>query len=147
MGIRKAQISDGEKISELLDQLGYPQTTSFINEKIEFMLRCPDALLFVYEYEGRVAAFISMHFIPQIALEGDFARISYFAVDTQYRSQGIGHEILEFCSKLAWERKCDRIEVHSHKRRTDAHRFYLREGFEESPKHFFKSLIYEVEPE
>jgi len=147
MGIRKARISDGNTIITLLDQLGYPQTNFFINEKIERLLECPDAQLLVYELAGQVAAFISLHFIPQIALEGDFARISYFAVDSAYRSQGIGHEMLDFCFELARERKCDRFEVHSHTRRTGAHRFYLREGFEESPKHFFKMLVYEVEPE
>jgi GNAT superfamily N-acetyltransferase len=43
-------------------------------------------------------------------------------------------------STLARERSCDRIEVHCHSRRTDAHRFYERQGYEESPKYFTKSL-------
>ncbi|PEE36729.1 GNAT family N-acetyltransferase [Bacillus pseudomycoides] len=100
----------------------------------------PDEELLVYEDNERVIAFISLHFIPQFALKGDFARISYFAVDTTIRSKGIGREIEEFCTDLAKKRNCDRIEVHCHSRRIDAHRFYSRQGFTESPKYFMKMI-------
>jgi GNAT superfamily N-acetyltransferase len=46
----------------------------------------------------------------------------------------------EYVVMLAKERGCDRIEVHCHSRRTDAHRFYSRQGYEESPKYLMKRL-------
>ncbi len=141
MGIRKAQPGDGNTISALLDQLGYPSTNSFIEDKIVQITNSPNAHLLVYEHDEQVVALVSLQFIPQIALEGDFARISYLVVDSSYRSQGIGHEILEYCTKLARERKCDRMEVHSHARRTEAHRFYEAEKFKESPKYLIKMLV------
>lgn len=140
MGIRKAKVDDWKAISELLNQLGYPNTEIFMKEKIEQFLIHPDEELLVYEDSERVVAFISLHFIPQLALRGDFARISYFAVDTEIRSKGIGRKIEEFCADLAKERSCDRIEVHCHSRRIDAHRFYSRQGFIESPKYFIKMI-------
>lgn len=140
MGIRKAKVEDWEAISELLNQLEYLHTETFIKEKIEKLLIHPDEELLVYEDNGRVIAFISLHFIPQLALKGDFARISYFAVDTTIRSKGIGREIEKFCTDLAKKRNCDRIEVHCHSRRIDAHRFYSRQGFTESPKYFMKMI-------
>lgn len=140
MGIRPVKIEDHNRISELLEQLGYPGTAPFIAEKIARMIDSPDEYLLVYEIEGVVQALISLHFIPQVALPGDFARISYFIIDERFRGQGVGKEMLEHCIDLAKQRRCDRFEVHSHSRRTGAHRFYAREGFEESPKYLIKIL-------
>ncbi len=142
MGIRRAQIDDWKEISHLLNQLDYPGTESFMRDKIEKLLKHPDEELLVYEYEGNVIAFISLHFIPQIALKGDFARISYFAVDKTVRGKGIGRQIEEHCCQLARDRGCDRIEVHCHSRRSDAHRFYFRQDFIESPKYLIKKISY-----
>jgi len=90
--------------------------------------------------DGRILGFISLHFIPQIALEGDFARISYFAVHERARGGGIGQALEEYCVKLARERGCELIEVHCHTRRERAHAFYYRQVYEESPKYLIKRL-------
>ncbi len=140
MPIRKATLADSSKIQDLLQQMEYPDTGNFIQKKMEILLLHPDEALFVYEASGEVLAFISIHFIPQLALEGDFARISYFAVDETARSKGIGKEMEAYCVALAQERNCDRIELHSHSRRTEAHRFYNRQGYTEVPKYLVKSL-------
>ena len=138
--IRPAIPADAPAISALLTQLGYPGTTEFLPQKLIKMLEHPDEILLVAEIEDQVIAFISFHIIPQIALPGDFARISYFAVDALAQSQGIGKTIEEYCTSLAQARQCDLIEVHCHSRRTDAHRFYFRQGYEESPKYLIKKL-------
>ncbi|KOR77078.1 hypothetical protein AM232_00230 [Bacillus sp. FJAT-21352] len=140
MGIRRANIKDWKAISDLLGQLEYLDNETFIKDNIERLITHPDEELLVYEDNERVIAFISMHYIPQIALLGDFARISYFAVDKTIRGKGIGHEIEEFCTELAKRRNCDRLEVHCHSRRIDAHRFYSRQGYTESPKYFIKMI-------
>jgi GNAT superfamily N-acetyltransferase len=139
MEIRRAQLSDAQAIQHLLRQLDYPDTAHFL-KKMERMLSAPDEVMLVYELNDKVVAFISVHFIPQIALHGDFARISYFAVLGGTRGKGIGGEIMEYVTALAKERNCDRIEVHCHSRRSDAHRFYFRQGFKEDPKYLIKSL-------
>jgi len=87
-----------------------------------------------------VVGFIAFDFIPQLTTRGDFARISCFAVDENVRGKGIGNMLEEHFTKLAIERKCDRIEVHCHLRRVGAHRFYERQGYTESPKYFIKML-------
>jgi len=140
MPIRKATLADSSKIQDLLQQMEYPDTGNFIQKKMEILLSHPDEALFVYEASGEVLAFISIHFIPQLALEGDFARISYFAVDETARSKGIGKEMEAYGVALAQERNCDQIELHSHSRRTEAHRFYNRQGYTEVPKYLVKSL-------
>jgi len=140
MSIRAAQLDDSPAIERLLDQLGYTGTGHFLPQKLATMLADPDERVLVYETTAGVVAFVSVHFIPQIAVAGDFARISYFSVDDSVRGQGIGGEMEEYVVMLATERGCDRIEVHCHERRVDAHRFYFRQGFEESPKYLMKGL-------
>lgn len=140
MSIRKAYISDYYNIKKLLDQLDYPQTESFVKKKMEILLNHPDAELLVYEVNEKVVAFISLHYIPQIAREGDYLRINYFAVDQDFRSRGIGKEIEEYCVKLAQEKKCDRIELHTQERRKLAQKFYARQGYKEDPKYIVKIL-------
>jgi GNAT superfamily N-acetyltransferase len=137
--IRRAQLTDTEAIRALIAQLEYDPPTS-MEEKIRHLSAHPDEVMLVYELDAEVVAFLSLHFIPQIALDGDFARISYFVVKDTARSHGIGQELEAYITRLARERNCDRIEVHCHIRRTDAHRFYERRGYEESPKYFIKRL-------
>ncbi len=140
VAIRKAQVEDWQAIGDLLNQLEYPNTELILKGKLEKLVNHPDEELLVYEEDGNILAFISMHYIPQIALKGDFARISYFAVQTLVRSKGIGREMEEYCTNLAIKRNCDRMEVHCHSRRSAAHRFYSRQGYAESPKYFIKMI-------
>ncbi|WP_263832056.1 GNAT family N-acetyltransferase [Sulfurospirillum oryzae] len=139
--IRSATINDSEMIAALLTQLGYPNTQNFIQERITSLLEHPDAMLLVYEKEEKILALLSLHVIPQIALLGSFLRISYFVVDEQARSHHIGTELEAYATHIAQEKKCDRIEVHCHERRKDAHRFYAKHGYIESPKYFIKPLL------
>lgn len=148
MKIRKIQINDTYIISNLLTQLGYSNTENFIEQKIILLLNNPNEHCVIIENDNNdVIGFISIHIIPQIALQGDFARISYFSVDENHRSNGVGKMLEEYCERIARERNCDRIEVHCHTRREKAHQFYYRQGYEESPKYLIKKLKYAVNQE
>lgn len=138
--IRNARQEDADRVVELLTQLGYPGTEPFISGKIEALLRHPDAELAVAVDNTAVVGFISMHFIPQVALTGDFARISYLCVDEAVRSRGVGRLLAAWAERVARERGCDRIELHCHSRREAAHRFYYRLKYEESPKYLMKKV-------
>ena len=139
--IRQASVADADVIVHLLEQLGYADTRAFMHVRIQELLKNPDALLFCYESAGKIVALLSLHVIPQIALLGSFLRISYFVVDEKARSLKIGAELEAYATRIAKEKGCDRIEVHCHERRKDAHRFYERQGFVESPKYFVKHLF------
>lgn len=141
MNIRKAKLSDAAAIQNLIRQLDYVTTERFIEDKLPLLIDHPDHSLVVYEIQGLVVGMISIHFIPQIALAGDFANICYFAVDENVRGEGVGAKLEAYCTALAKERNCDRIFVHCHIRRDDAHRFYHRQEYEESPKYLMKRLI------
>ncbi|HTR30772.1 MAG TPA: GNAT family N-acetyltransferase [Puia sp.] len=137
--IRHAETQDIAAIRALIAQLEYDPPAN-LEEKLRLLAADPNEALLVYELDKEVVAFLSLHFIPQIALSGDFARISYFAVKDSARGHGIGHELESYITQCARERNCDRIEVHCHSRRTDAHRFYERQDYTESPRYFVKML-------
>jgi GNAT superfamily N-acetyltransferase len=140
MNIRKACPEDAEAIAALLTQLGYPGTERFLDQRIKALAGDPDEELVVGEEKGEILAVLSLHFIPQLGVFGPFARISYFCIDRDHRRKGIGRELEEYCEAAARQRNCDRIELHCDSRRTDAHRFYGRQGYEESPKYLMKKL-------
>jgi len=138
--IRTACPADAPALVGLLAQLGYPDTAGFVDRRVRELLAHPDALLLVAETDGAVQGFLSLHFIPQLALAGDFCRLSYLCVSEGARSLGIGAALEHRAVEEARRRGCDRIELHSHQRRAHAHRFYFREGYEESPKYLMKRL-------
>jgi GNAT superfamily N-acetyltransferase len=138
--IKRPAIADGPAISELLTSLGYPGTESFIGNRITQLLSHPDEELLVAVDSGELVGVISLHFIPQLALAGDFCRISYFCVSEKARGAGVGAMLEARAVEIARHRGCDRIEVHCNARRVDAHRFYFRQGYVESPKYLLKPL-------
>lgn len=158
MSIRRATHSDAAAISGLLTQLGYPGTAAFLADRLAAMLQDPNEVILVWEEPpaatptpttgtppappttAPVLGFLALHFIPQIALAGDFARISYFSVDEAARSRGIGRLLEAEAARLARERGCHLLEVHCAAQRCRAHKFYARQGYIESPKYLIKKL-------
>lgn len=138
--IKAPGLADAHAISALLDALGYPGTEAFIERRIAQLIAHPDESLLVAVDDGEVIGVISLHFIPQLALSGDICRISYLCVSERARSQGVGAMLEECAVSLARQRGCDRIELHCHERRADAHRFYYRHHYVESPKYLYKTL-------
>lgn len=133
--IKTPSLADAPAISALLESLGYPGTHAFIERRVTQLITLPDASLLVAVDSGEVIGVISLHFIPQLALNGDIYRISYLCVSERARGRGVGALLEEHAESLARQRGCDRIELHCHERRTDAHRFYYRQHYVESPKY------------
>jgi GNAT superfamily N-acetyltransferase len=140
MQIRLAEVGDQRAIAALLTDLGYPVTEAFMAQSIQRQLEHPDAALLVAVDQEIPVGVISLNFMPQLALAGDFCRISYFCVSPEVRGRGVGAALEAYACRLARARGCDRIEVHCHSRRDRAHPFYHRQGYSESPKYLVKSL-------
>lgn len=140
MNIRFAKSEDTQAICDLLKQMGYTQPLTLIQEKFEILHHDSNSQILIAEEKGKIYGFLSLYFIPQIALEDDFAKICYLCVDENMRSKGVGHLLLQEAERLARQRGCDRMELHSGMQRSLAHQFYLREGYIEAPKYFRKAL-------
>ena len=140
MNIRLAYSKDAEAIQNLIAQLGFSHSYEFISTKLEKLLDSPNDQIFVYEDHATVKGLITLHFSVQLAFEGDFMSIGYLVVDENSRGQEIGKQLEEFATQVAKDRSCSLIEVYSQVKRTDAHRFYERQGYTVAEKFFSKSL-------
>ena len=126
--IREVEMTDAQAIRTLLEQLGYFQSIVLIEKKIEQFKQDQDQFLFIAELQQQIVGFLSLSMIPQIATEGDFARIAYLCVDEKCRGQKIGQVLLNHAEDIAKQGGCDRMELHSSDHRKQAHQFYLRWG-------------------
>ena len=138
--LRPARVGDAAAIAELLRQLGYRKTASFLPERLRELAGHPDALVQVAEAAGGVVGVIALHFMPQLAVAGPFCRIAYLCVAEGARGQGVGALLERFALEQAGRRGCDRIELHSSAHRMAAHAFYVHQGYLESPKYLVKRL-------
>lgn len=86
----------------------------------------------VSESEGTVVGVLNLRFEDQLHHAARVAEIMEFLVRPQYRSRGIGKEMLGLAGKIAKDHGCCVMEVTSGQQRTDAHRFYMREGMSNS---------------
>lgn len=140
MNIRLAQSQDTEAICHLLEQMGYSQLLKVVQEQFQRLSKDSNAITLVATDNLNVYGVLSLYFIPQIALKGDFAKICYLCVDENMRSKGVGHLLVQEAERLARQRGSDRMELHSGIQRPLAHQFYLKEGYVEAPKYFRKAL-------
>lgn len=140
MKIRLAEAADSFALSALLTELGYDNTETFIERRLAQLIDDQTEELLVAVHGSTVLGFLSLHFIPQLALAGDFARVSYFCIAEGERSKGAGQQLLKHAESLAKQHGCDRMEVHCHEHRIKANAFYAREGYSESPRYIVKDL-------
>lgn len=140
MKIRLAEAEDSFALGALLTELGYDNTEAFIERRLAQLMDDRTEELLVAVHGSTVLGFLSLHFIPQLALAGDFARVSYFCIAEGERSKGAGQQLLKHAEGLAKQRGCDRMEIHCHEHRIKANAFYAREGYSESPHYIIKDL-------
>jgi GNAT superfamily N-acetyltransferase len=142
MPIRNAVYKDAPAIKLLLEALGYTARMSLLINQLETLFGQNDHQVFVYELSREVVGFISIHYLPQLAFDGEIALITYLSVDETVRGQGIGKALEQYVTQQAFKRKCDRIQVHCLERRAVEHEFYEQQGYQEYPKYFTKRLVY-----
>ena len=82
----------------------------------------------VAENNNEILAFLNLRFEEQLHHCERIAEIMEFFVNPAYRSQGIGKQMFAEATRIAKAYGCLQLELASNQLRTDAHRFYLREG-------------------
>lgn len=90
----------------------------------------PDAEILVAEAGGELAGFCSIYLDLRSVRFGRRAWVEDLAVEPERRSQGVGRALLDAAKAWAREHGASHLELDSALARTDAHRFYEREGAE-----------------
>lgn len=146
--IRRARREDVPRIAMLI-MLGAP-VQKMTPAEIEAEAAHPDYLdafahieasahnaLFVAEQAGAVIGTFQVTLIPGLVSRGRMrAKFESVHVAPEQRGQGVGAVMIAHALAFAREQGAGMAELTSNKARTDAHRFYVRLGFEQSHEGF-----------
>lgn len=140
MIIRKCELSDITSVYELIkNELGYSKITeSDVQKRFELMSLLENYNVLVAEIDGKVCGFIST--VKEISLEvdGEFLRVIGLAVRSEYQRSGIGSALLRAVEDIADEHNYGVITLSSNFKRTEAHKFYEKQGYSKTSYTFKK---------
>ena len=144
--IRPATAADVPEVARLLGDLGYQIDAAVLDERfLGFHAAGEVALVAARRPGGAEAApsllgLATLHRTPVLHRAGPVGRVTSLVVDERARGQGIGRALMHEAERWATERGCVLLEVTSNRRRTDAHAFYERLGYEATSFRFARAL-------
>jgi GNAT superfamily N-acetyltransferase len=93
----------------------------------------PRNVLVVADQDDEVVGTMHLTFIPSLTRGGaERAEIEGVRIRADRRATGLGHLMIGWAVDQARERGCGLVQLTTDKRRTGAHRFYTRLGFQAS---------------
>lgn len=127
--VRSARLSDSADLASLSAQLGYPTMAREVETRLPKYIDSELARVVVAEYKGRVIAWTSIEIVDHFYLD-KFVELSGFVVDSEFRGQGIGHELMREAERWAASKGLSVLRLKTNVVRTRAHKFYESMGFE-----------------
>ena len=143
--VREAKDTDIPRILELYRQLAMtPEELESVQAKPEFsreMFREMTDLegyhLLVAEVDDEVVGTTVLVILPGLAHGiSRWGVVEFMVVNEAHRSLGIGQALMDHAGELARESGCYKIMLGSNKKRSDAHRFYRKAGYEATHEGF-----------
>ncbi len=129
--IRPVDIADAEAVAQLSGELGYPASVAAMEARIRTYARLTDRIVFVACQDGAVIGWIDVGIVHHLQVEPN-GEIGGLVVSHTCRSSGIGAKLVSRAEEWVKDRGVTRMIVRSNITREDAHRFYLREGYEQT---------------
>lgn len=137
--IRPATIDDGDAVFQFVCQLEEQVFERELFDKY-YAINIADVnnIYLFAEIDRKPAGYLSCH--GQLLLHHmNWAyEIQELFVADDYRSAGIGAQLLQALEQILSARQYDVLEVTSNNTRTSAHNFYLKNGFTQSHQKFTK---------
>lgn len=135
--IRAAEVAEVERLPALYDWLFAPpgsQPPDWDERRAAVALRgaieSHDACVLVADDGGQLVGICTIYQDLHSVRYGYRAWVEDLAVDPERRSEGVGKALMDAAKDWARERGATHLELDSALARTDAHRFYEREGSE-----------------
>ena len=139
--VRDARPDDVPGMARLLDALGYPCTPEELAARLDaFTAAGERALVAVRPSGGALLGLLTLHVTPVLHRTGPVGRLTLLVVDEAVRGQGVGRSLVEAGEAWLAERGCVLVEVTSNRRRSGAHAFYERLGYEATSLRFGKTV-------
>ena len=126
-------------LARLIGELGYAIEAAEAVERLAAMAAVGRAVL-VAELDGAVVGCLSTSAMRVLHRPAPVGRISMMVVDETWRSRGIGAALVRAAERALAAQGCYMVEVTSHVRRTEAHRFYERLGYEKTSVRLAREL-------
>ncbi len=136
--IRDLTSADLARGAPLLAQLGYPVDTSVLEERFEDFIAKGERAI-VAERDAEILGLLTLHVTNVLHRAGAVGRITLLVVDEAVQGQGVGRSLMDEAERRLWSDGCVLIEVTSNMKRTDAHAFYEKLGYEKSSFRFGKT--------
>ena len=140
--IREAYESDNLEILSLINnELGYPGVTlDELSLKINKIKSAGNYYIFVAISLDRIVGFAGVTKEMALEIEKDFFRIRAMAVSEAHQSKGVGSSLLRHIEGIASEQGVELFVLNSGFHRTEAHRFYERNGYIKTSFSFSKEI-------
>lgn len=138
MKIRTMKSNDVGKVSDLAKQLGYENKPEEVRQRLELILKRQDHCVMVCEDDSnQIVGWIHLREILPLEKES-YIEVSAIVVDQSVRGKGMGKFMMSWAEDLARQRGFCQVGLRTHVRRTDAHKFYERLGYNNNASsHFF----------
>lgn len=97
----------------------------------------PNSEMFVAELDGQPIGCFQLTYIPGLSRRGMWrGEVENVHISPDFRSNGYGGTMIRWAIERCRERNCGLVQLTSNKARLDAHRFYVRLGFQQSHEGF-----------
>ncbi|HET9833962.1 MAG TPA: GNAT family N-acetyltransferase [Vicinamibacterales bacterium] len=140
MVTRRADVSDAREIARLFVELGHPATEDDVRGRWTAWFAAGNVGIVVDGPEGELLGAATLHQTIVLHRPKPIGRISALVVDARHRNKGIGRAIVDAAEQMFRDEGCGTVEVTSNMRRTEAHAFYVRLGYELTSARFVKPL-------
>jgi GNAT superfamily N-acetyltransferase len=137
--IREADADDAEQLVSLIELLPHRVTAAGVRDRIE-RISAGDFRQLVAVRDGKLVGLCGLHLMTAIHRDKPVGRITILVVAEEARGSGIGQRLVEAAEERFREAGCGMIELTSNDWLVDAHRFYLKIGYEQTSKRFAKQL-------
>jgi GNAT superfamily N-acetyltransferase len=137
--IRPAEPRDAEALARLIGQLDYQVTPAEAAGRLALMA-AEGRLVLVAELDGAVVGCLSTSVMRVLHRPAPVGRISMMVIDEAHRGRGLGAALVRAAEVALAAQGCYMVEVTSHVRRTEAHRFYERLGYERTSVRLAREL-------
>ena len=123
-------LSDFKAVCALTNELGYPMLELRMYERLQCVVDRPEHGAFVAERQGAVVGWIHVYVAHIIEAPNSYVEIGGLVVDENHRGAGIGRALVAAAEGWARQNWFDDIRVRSASKRTDAHAFYEKLGYQ-----------------
>lgn len=140
IAIREAATADYPAIYDLIqNELGYQdldQAKFF--QRMERIAEDVNYVTIAAELDGSIVGFLGLRRGIAYNLDGEYIQIIALAVSKQKQGHGIGTRLLAWAEAYGRKNGAVKFTLNSNMRRTDAHQFYERNGYQKSSFAFYK---------